>query len=249
MKSIILFFGIVPICITATVGMFEVSSAQQVQLEQQINPIECIYTTTTTGVGSNVDSTCDNQPIPLVTSTITNNGRPVIKGVFSATRAIMLRVWINGQWYTYGTDARVTVNGDLWELDLSSLNAPLIAGSYTVVIEVETNDGLLLRNTEAAIFEISNVQAPVAQLLPPPIDSVNAATPFFTHMILPQTQEAARDTISPSGQSAVGNAQPESHDDTKNTPTVMNKFQVSMTLVVILILAVLVVFCLFRYLL
>jgi hypothetical protein len=242
-----LFFGIVSLSVTATVGMFDVSSAQQVQLEQQINPIECTYTTTQTGTGSNIDSTCDNQPIPLVTSIIANNGRPVIKGVFSATRAIMLRVWINGQWYTYGTDARLTVNGDLWELDLSSLNVPLIAGVYTVVIEVETNDGLLLRNTEAAIFEILNVQTPATQQLSPPISSVNAATPFFTRMILPQTQEAARDIISPSGQSAVENTQPESHDDTKNTPTVTNKFQMSLTVIIVLIFVIAMLFYLFRY--
>lgn len=247
MISIKLFIGAAFTSITVVVGLFDVSFAQETQLEQRINPIECVYTTTQTGTGSNVDSNCDNQPIPLVTSTVTNNGRPVLKGVFSAARAIMLRVWIDGQWYTYGTDARLTANGDSWELDLSNLKTPLSAGVYTVVVEVEMDDGLLLRNAEAATFEILNVQAPAAQQPSLLTSQLNAAAPFFTRVILPQIQEALRDVATPSSLPVVGDKRLDAHNDIKNTPTVTNKFQVSMMVIAILIFIIAVLFYLFRH--
>lgn len=176
------------ISITSTLSVFTPSYAQQVQLQQQIKPLECVYTTTQTGGGENTNSTCDNQPIPLVTNIVVNSGRPLLQGSFDAARSIMLRVWISGQWYTHGIDSRVTVDANEWTLDLTGLPVALIPGVYTVMIEVETNDGLLLRNTAAATFEVLNTHEPARQLSPP---TINGLAPFYTHMILPQTQEAA----------------------------------------------------------
>lgn len=185
MSAIVMTFFI----FVAALCVFETSSAQQVQLQQQIGPLECIYTTTQTGSGVNTNSTCDNQPIPLVTKVILNSGRPLLRGSFDAARSVMLRIWISGQWYTSGIDSRVAVDANEWTLDLSSLPLPLAAGTYTVIIEVETDDGLLLRNTQAATFEIA---PPVASSAPPSSSLHTLSTPFFTTtMTLPQTQEGA----------------------------------------------------------
>jgi hypothetical protein len=134
-------------------------AASQSQFQQEIKPFECIYTTTETGNGQNTVENCQNQQVPTVEEVVVNAGRPVLRGMFQASKALMLRVWINSQWYTYGTDARLSVTGDEWALDLSNLSAPLAAGDYEVIVEVETNDGLLLRHVSAATFFVSTEAA------------------------------------------------------------------------------------------
>lgn len=168
-------------------------SAQQSMLQQTIRPIECVYTSTQTGSGTVQDNTCEGQPIPSVTAVAVNGGRPVLDGFFSSYRADTLKVWINGQWYTHGIDSRLTTEGDGWRLNLSGLNTSLLPGMYTVMVESQVDGHLLLRNTDAAKFEVV-----VTSAVPPiryvtPADSI---APFFTRLITPQTQEAvAGDTL------------------------------------------------------
>lgn len=151
MVSRILYLGMFGIGVM-TIMLSPVAAASQSQLQQEIKPFECIYTTTETGSGQNTVEDCQNQQIPSVEEIVVNAGRPVLRGVFQASKALMLRVWINSQWYTHGTDARLSVSGDEWTLDLSDLSTPLATGDYEVIVEVETNDGLLLRHVSAATF-------------------------------------------------------------------------------------------------
>lgn len=186
------------------VNLFDnhVVTAQQSQLQQQITPYECMYTTVETGGEPHTDNTCDGQPIPLLASVDVNKGRPILYGTFSADQSASLRIWINGQWYTLGTDARVTVNDDDWKLDLSGLTAPLQPGVYTVMVEAQTNSGLLLRNTSAGSF-IVLLTIPV---IPPNIPLAQQTllqnlfqSGVFIPTIIPQTQEGVElpDTVRP----------------------------------------------------
>lgn len=177
--------SVVNICIAYT------SFAQQSQLQQQIKPFECIYTTTQTGEGSNMDSTCEDQPVPQLTNVDVNSGRPLLRGTFSAAQSLMLRVWINGQWYTHGVDPRLTVADDDWQLDFSELPIPLQAGVYVVMVEVETGGGLLLRNTNAGSFIV-----PVVPLSSPQVPQRLPHNPlipgFFTPTTSPRNQEGTQ---------------------------------------------------------
>ncbi|MET0980357.1 MAG: hypothetical protein ABWX90_03815 [Candidatus Saccharimonadales bacterium] len=158
--------------------------AQQSELTQQIKPIECIFTTTQTGNGAHVDSTCDNQPIPLVASVDINSGRPLVRGSFDSVRSIMLRVLVNGRWYVSGIDARLTTNANLWALDLTGIPMSLSAGVYTVAVEVETVDGLVLRNASAATFEV--LQRTIKSDAPPlPFGRSGLVAPFFSITTVP----------------------------------------------------------------
>ena len=131
------------------------TNAQSSGLQQQIEPIECIYTTTITGHSPTLDSTCDNQPVPTVSEVIINEGSPVIIGKYQSATARSLRVWLSAQWYTNGVDPRLKTEADIWTLDLSGTVMLLSEGDYTVIVEVETIGGLLLRNTFAATFNVA----------------------------------------------------------------------------------------------
>ena len=194
MKLIVIFISSVFVGFAASA----VASAQQTELTQEIKPIECVYTTTDDGTGTTTNSTCEGQPIPDMTEVIVNQGRPILRGTYSATRAIALRVWLNGQWFTLGVDSRLTTDGDTWSLDLSDLNEALQSGLYMVIVEVETNDGLLLRNTNAGSFIVP--VRPVDPVSPSPVPApmpggVNQPSVFRPGIviptILPRTQEAA----------------------------------------------------------
>lgn len=165
--------------------------AQQIELEQRIAPLECVYTTTQTGGGLNMDSTCDNQPVPLLTSVDINNGRPILRGTFNASRSLTLRVWIDGQWYTLGVDGRLMMRDDDWRLDLSGLKEALRPGWYSVVVEVETTDGLLLRNTDAGMFNvpIGFVFEPVLSPTLQELSQYHFQAGFFVPTVLSHTQE------------------------------------------------------------
>lgn len=239
----LIFVGLL-ISITSALSLFTSSYAQQVQLQQQINPLECIYTTTQTGGGENTNSTCDNQPIPLVTNVVVNSGRPLLRGSFDAARSIMLRIWISGQWYTYGIDSRMTVDANEWTLDLTDLPVALMPGVYTVIIEVETNDGLLLRNTAAATFEVLNTHEPTRQ---PSSSAIDGLAPFYTHMILPQTQEAAG-MVSPSMDlPSVKSPHQETRHQTHNPEGVTNGTIELIAPFAIIIFAIGVLYLCFRY--
>lgn len=128
--------------------------AQKVQLNQQIKPLECTYTSTNTGSGVVMTSTCPNEPVPMVTSVDVSAGRPIIRGYFKASATKMLRVWVGGQWYTLGSDVHLSAIGDMWTLDLAGSSASFPPGDYVVTVDVEASDGLSIRNSYAWTFTV-----------------------------------------------------------------------------------------------
>ena len=108
--------------------------AKDSQLEQQILPQDCNYTTVETGSGVVNDIDCPTFP-PVVSNVDVNDGRPVIIGVYDAIHTEELKVWVNGRWYVYGVDSELTTNGNVWKIDLSQLTNPLPAGDYELIVE------------------------------------------------------------------------------------------------------------------
>lgn len=151
-------------------GMVVVSpsvAAQPVTFEQQIKPIECVYTAVTTGGAPNTTTNCNNQPLPVVTTVTVNGTHVVIVGHFVAADTRILRLWIAGQAYVLGSDAELTAAGDTWVLDLQILHA----GKYAVTLEAETNDNYLLRNVDAATFTVTTSGGTVPSQPNVPIDT------------------------------------------------------------------------------
>ncbi|MEO7904958.1 MAG: hypothetical protein ABIR91_04150 [Candidatus Saccharimonadales bacterium] len=135
--------------------------AQPVRLEQRIDPIECIYTATQTGIIVTTTTNCDDLPVPTVTVIDAHNGRPIIRGHYDASRTTLLRVWLYGQWYTLGVDSRLTVDGDEWMLDLSDSAHALPSGVYTIMLSVTTTEGLVISNPQSAVFSLMNIDDPL----------------------------------------------------------------------------------------
>lgn len=140
--------------------LYSDTAAQGSTLKQSIKPIECIYTTVIPSGEPALSGNCATQPIPTVTSIEGSKNRPVIKGKFSAYRASSLRVWLNGQWYTYGADGRLSVDGDEWTLDLSDLHQSLPPGEYIITVEIQTHDGYLIRHNNAGYFLVKTSLTP-----------------------------------------------------------------------------------------
>lgn len=143
--------------------MVTAQSGSSSTLEQQINPVGCNSTTIATGMGITHDSTC---PIfaPTIESIASNQGRPIIRGIYDAAHSSMFRVRIASLWYVLGTHAELTANGNVWELDLSSLKTPLDEGTYAIIAEMRATDGSLLQTGDAVVVrtvEPSQGETPV----------------------------------------------------------------------------------------
>lgn len=170
MKSILMqwlvFFSLLTIVVSATPA-----TAQSAKLRQQINQIECVYTSTDTGWEVAGNSICDGRSAPKVTDVWVNDGRPIITGTYSASTLKGLRVWINSQWFTLGIDNRLQASDGVWVLDLSDLASPLPVGAYIIAIEEETTNSLLLSNSMAGIFVVESASAPATPVGAPIVDS------------------------------------------------------------------------------
>lgn len=172
--------------------------AQKVQLSQEINAYICNYSTQS-GSSENNDSTCQNQPVPILTQVTGTGGRPILQGRYDAARARYLSVWFSDHWYKYGRDKPLSAQGDRWTLDLSTQSVPIKTGTYDVVVEVETNDGLLLRNVGAGSFTIPPDQSGASIFLTNPAPTPVSYTNTRPHFI----QETVT-TIPELGSKAVG---------------------------------------------
>ena len=122
-------------------------SSARSSLSQEITAFECNYTTVATGLGKTHSSTCPPFA-PTIAIINTNMGRPIITGVYDAVHTKSLRVQVNNQWYTLGSSPELTVDGNVWVLDLSNPRHALSSGEYLVVVETEDNDGTV-RHGEA----------------------------------------------------------------------------------------------------
>lgn|GEM_PF-5179423 len=147
-------------------GLFpSVAVAQPVTFEQVIKPIECTYTTITTGGTPTTTTNCANQPLPVVT-TVTVTGMHVhMIGHFVASDTRVLTVWVAGHAYTLGATSSLAAIGDTWTLDLDMVQA----GNYAVTLEAETTGNYLLRNMNAATFIIAtsvDIATPQSPLSP-----------------------------------------------------------------------------------
>lgn len=136
-------------------------------LEQQITPNVCSYTTVETGLGKTHDNTCPPFA-PKIVSMNANAGRPVITGVYDAVHTTMLRVRFGGVWYASGKSAELNTDGNVWVLNLVTLERPLQAGEYTIEVETTNADGELLKSSDV----LAIVPTEEGEAAPPPMVSV-----------------------------------------------------------------------------
>ncbi len=126
------------------VVLFSSSALAQSQadsiLEQQIMPFNCNYTTVATGRGMTHDSTCPHFS-PKVEIIDSNDGRPIITGIYDAVHTLVLQIQIAEVWYTLGINAELTASGNVWVLDLSRLANRLPAGEHIISVKAEGDDG------------------------------------------------------------------------------------------------------------
>lgn len=115
-------------------------------LTQSVQPITCVYTITQNGSSTSTSTACDSVVAPTLESSSPRAGRPILSGAFQSADLDLLRVWVGGQWYTLGIGDELTINGEVWKLDLSGLGTPLPSGTYTIVIEQLTTTDFLLRS-------------------------------------------------------------------------------------------------------
>lgn len=151
-------------CTVAVMGLIfgPAAAAQQAdsRLEQTIEPIECVYTSTEDGLGSSSSTVCSDMIAPTLDRiAIKNNRQPVLQGTFSSAEMKKLRVWVGGAWYTYGASPYLTVDGDSWSLDLSESAVLLPVGSYTIIVELLTLDSFLLRSVYEDVLSIPPLPA------------------------------------------------------------------------------------------
>lgn len=130
-------------------------AAQSADLQQTVQPIVCVFTSTETGAGTSASTTCSSAEPPTVEDiSNTTGGRPIVMGQLPFTHFKQLRVWVGDRWFTYMTSPYLAVDNDTWTLDLTHLPAPLAAGDYSVVVELLTDDGYLLRSVYETIFTV-----------------------------------------------------------------------------------------------
>lgn len=124
-------------------------------LEQQIVSVGCNFTTIETGMGVVHASTC---PVfaPKIERISPNRGRPILKGIYDAAHALVFRIRIADSWYVLGKHSELTATGNVWELNLSTLESPLPEGTYAVIVEMQATDGSLLQIGGAVAVEAMN---------------------------------------------------------------------------------------------
>lgn len=138
MTKIIAIFSV--IIVTVVVSAPARADSAHSTLEQQITAIDCNHTTVETGMGIVNNDNCPTFP-PSVETINANEGKPIIIGVYDAIHTHMLQVRFHGKMYRFGVDPELTVNGNVWKLDLSGLADPLPAGDYPVAVQTTNHDG------------------------------------------------------------------------------------------------------------
>ncbi len=131
------------VAMSASVGA---EPSQHSTFNQEIKLIDCTKTGTMSGTTETIDYRCDDAVLPTVDKLSTHDTNPKISGTYHSFTASTLRVAIGGQIYILGVDDALSAKKDGWKLNLSK-EAPLRPGTYDVVVEVVTGNGLILRDS------------------------------------------------------------------------------------------------------
>lgn len=132
-------------------------SSSDSTLRQQITAFRCDYTTVATGFGVVHDSTCPYFD-PTIEEVTSYKGRLYATGIYDAVHTKDLRVQVGGAWYVLGLDKELTVNGNVWVLDLREAKNALPNGEYTIKTQAEGTDGII-RQAERAVRVDDSTQA------------------------------------------------------------------------------------------
>ncbi|MGB3023339.1 MAG: BspA family leucine-rich repeat surface protein [Candidatus Saccharimonadales bacterium] len=99
---------------------------------------------------------------PTVNPLTAAGGQPIITGTYDAENSQSLSVAVNGITYVLGVATQLTVSGNTWKLDLSSLSPALPAGAYDVKVAVTTRGGAVLGDSTATELVLNDVSKPLA---------------------------------------------------------------------------------------
>jgi len=154
-------YAVVVVIVAASIFLPIKVSAQNVQFQQTITPLDCTLTTLYYAGGTSTNTDCDPQP-PQIDTVDVNNGRPIITGKYDATNSLLFRVKFNNVWYVLGgPGSRLTSNGVLWKLDFSDLSEPFDEGTYDIVLEMIARDGETLGSSSRIEIDEPDTSTPV----------------------------------------------------------------------------------------
>ncbi|MBP7775317.1 MAG: LPXTG cell wall anchor domain-containing protein, partial [Candidatus Saccharimonas sp.] len=100
--------------------------------------------------------------LPTVNPLTAAGGQPIITGTYDAENSQSLSVAVNSITYVLGVATQLTVSGNTWKLDLSSLSPALPAGAYDVKVAVTTRGGAVLGDSTATELVLNDVSKPLA---------------------------------------------------------------------------------------
>ena len=129
------------------------------QLKQTVKPIECTFTRTMIINDQTTHSICNDQNAPtfeMAFATATGKQKITGKLPMNLSTIKMFRIWLASNWYTYNISPFLSINTDNWVLNLDSQSYALSPGDYTVIIELETTDSILLRSIYDSVLSIPN---------------------------------------------------------------------------------------------
>ena len=139
------------------------SANMQYELRQEIGYIDCTNTNTQNGHDEANDVRCLGAVMPTVSSTKLESREVVLTGTYESIIARELRVYFDGIWYVLGVDDELSVVENDWKLDLRGRGRHN-PGIYSVVVEVITTNGLLLRDEsshEVVIYDKESNSKPI----------------------------------------------------------------------------------------
>lgn len=185
--------SIVVIALVLVVSVGSNVSSQQTpsQLHQTVKPIECVYTQVSSGSGLETSSDCADHIAPTLEEVLVSPGvQPVLVGRYNPLETRSLRIWLGGAWYTLGVSPYLSQDEGEWRLDLLPKSTPLVAGTYTVVIETLTYDNFQL----SSIYTNALIIPPAPQTNAPTLDGdgknspVRSPYPYNQTVIFPLEQ-------------------------------------------------------------
>lgn len=119
--------------------------ASDSELTQEIKLVDCTATRIQNGLTMTTPTECQGAIAPMVNYLETTDTTPTLTGSFDAARAGELEIRILGRVYRLGSSPELVATGNYWTLTLEN-TLPLTSGTYNVIVEVITRDGLFLRD-------------------------------------------------------------------------------------------------------
>lgn len=133
-------------------------AAQHAVLGQTVNPITCVYTIIASDNEVSSSTACDSV-IPATLDVVEPRaGRPLLRGTVTTVSLASLHVAVGDLWFTLGVGNDLVASNGVWTLDMSMLETPLSAGSYTVVLEERTTTDFLLRSVYEDVLTVPIVE-------------------------------------------------------------------------------------------